>query len=71
MVIDKEAELRRLRRHLSVQGHAERAAKTKLDRLRKRGAPAAWIGRAERVYAEAAAGRDRFERMVAELEGTP
>lgn len=70
MVVDREYELRRLRRHLHVQENAVRAAATERNRLRGKGVPAAWKARAERIYAEAVAGRDGFIKMIKELEET-
>jgi len=67
-MVDHAYELRRLRRHLSVQENRVRAAKTDLDKLGSRLVSAAWRARAELVYAEAVKGRDGFLKKIEKLE---
>lgn len=67
-MVDHAYELRRLRRHLSVQENRVRAAKTDLDKLGGRLVSAAWRARAELVYAEAVKGRDGFLKKIEKLE---
>lgn len=66
--IDRDFELRRLRRHLSVQEHAVRAAETALKKRRGPGVTASWREKAEIRLREAVAGRDGFKKMIEELE---
>lgn len=70
MVNDREAELRRLRRHLSVQEHRVRAATTTANKLRGSVAPERRKEKAEIDLQQAIAGRDGFIKMIKELEDT-